>query len=130
MSRVLRRLVTRLTRTAARADEIAAQESITSVTGLILEQALRSGPTLVEFWAPWSGPAYTLAPRLKQLERDLGERAVVVKVSLEESPETFVRYEVRKLPSFILFVGGREVIRTLTPPPLEEILARIERAKS
>jgi len=66
-------------------------------------------PVLVDFWAAWCGPCQMAAPEVMHVAHDLAGRAVVLKVNTEESPRLAARYDVRGIPSFAVFRGGKLV---------------------
>ena len=63
---------------------------------------------LVDFWAPWCGPCRTQDPILQRLAEERGD-ILIVKVNVDEHPELAARYQVRGIPSLILFNDGEPV---------------------
>ena len=64
-------------------------------------------PVLVDFWAPWCGPCKMIAPALDELASEYAGRAKIVKVDVDKSQATALKYHVRSIPMLLLFKGGQ-----------------------
>lgn len=63
-------------------------------------------PVLVDFWAEWCGPCRMLTPVLEQVAPEYADKLKIVKVNVDESPETPAKFGVRGIPTLIIFKNG------------------------
>jgi thioredoxin 1 len=63
-------------------------------------------PVLVDFWAEWCGPCKSIAPHLEELASEFEGNVEVVKVNIDQNPETPQKYGVRGIPTLMLFKNG------------------------
>ncbi len=63
-------------------------------------------PVLVDFFTEWCGPCKMMGPILKELKSNMGDRIQVIKIDAEKNPAAAIKYQVRGVPSLILFYQG------------------------
>ena len=66
-------------------------------------------PVLVDFWAEWCGPCRLLTPIIEELSRELEGRIKVVKMDIQNNPDTPSKFAVRSIPTLMLFKDGKVV---------------------
>jgi thioredoxin 1 len=73
--------------------------------------ALGRGLTLVDFWAPWCGPCMMQGPILEQVADQMGDRAAIAKMNVDENPNAAEEFSIRSIPTLIVFRDGAPVER-------------------
>jgi len=68
-------------------------------------------PVLIDFFATWCGPCKTLAPILKEVKDSLGERISIIKIDVDKNQELASKYQVRGVPTMILYQSGKQLWR-------------------
>ncbi|ULQ45233.1 thioredoxin TrxA [Flagellatimonas centrodinii] len=83
-------------------------EHISAVTDATFEQEVlqASTPVLVDFWAEWCGPCRMVAPILEQVAGEQVGKLKVVKLNVDENPETPAKFGIRGIPTLLMFKGG------------------------
>lgn len=84
-------------------------------------------PVLVDFWAEWCGPCRMIAPAVDAVAEQYSDKAVVVKMNVDENMNVPQQYGIRGIPTLILFKGGQEQERIVGGVSREAIAKLIEK---
>ena len=89
------------------------------------EEVLESNlPVLVDFWAPWCGPCRLVAPVLEGLALAYEEKIKIVKVNVDDNPDSSARYGIMSIPTMLFFKNG-ELVETIVGFRKKEDLSSI-----
>ncbi len=106
-----------------------ASEKIQTLTDSNFDQSVikSSVPVLVDFWAEWCGPCRRLAPTVDELATDYDGRVTVGKLNVDENPSVSMRYNIRGIPTLLLFKAGQiveQVVGLADKDSLKKILEK------
>jgi thioredoxin 1 len=82
---------------------------------------------LVDFWAPWCGPCRIVAPHLEELNAER-EDLRVVKLNVDENPQTAARYNVMSIPTLLLFKNGEVAHQIIGALPKQRLVQELDPA--
>src|SRR5271163_834876 len=112
------------------ADNIKA-ESIQAVTDGNFEAevltASSAQPVMVDFWAEWCRPCHMLAPTVAEIAQDYAGKLKVTKLNVDEAMNSSARFNIRGIPTLLLFKDGQMVEQIVGAVPKEQIVKALER---
>ena len=74
-------------------------------------------PVVVDFWAEWCAPCRQIAPIIKDLAKEYGDRVKVLKMNIDESPQTPGQYRIQSIPTVLAFQNGQVVEQLMGARP-------------
>jgi len=76
-----------------------------------------TGPVVVDFWAEWCGPCRMIAPALEEISKSLNGKVKIVKLNVDENPNTAAKFGIMSIPTLMLFKDGQLASRQVGAAP-------------
>lgn len=105
-------------------------ENVKIVNDSNFQDAVKSGVTLVDFFAEWCGPCRMIAPLLEEIADEMKGKASIVKLDVDQSGETTEKFGVTNMPTLIVLKDGEEVTRFVGVKSKETLKSALESALS
>lgn len=91
------------------------------------ERDTATGVVLVDFWAEWCGPCQVMIPRLGELATKMGETAKIMKMNVDENPETPQKFRIMSIPTMIVFKDGKSVEQLVGVKSVEDLSVTLKK---
>jgi thioredoxin 1 len=108
-----------------------ADNNISSVTDTSFQSevidASNAQPVMVDFWADWCRPCHMLAPTVAEIAQDYAGKLKVVKLNVDENVNSAGRYNIRGIPTLLIFKGGQVADQIVGAVPKEQISKIVDR---
>ena len=83
-------------------------------------------PVLVDFFAEWCGPCKMMPPILKEVKEQLGDRIRIVKIDVDKNPQVAARFQVRGVPTLVLFKNKKASWRQSGVVPASDLIELLQ----
>src|SRR5207244_11805912 len=115
----------------ARSEREDMAENISSVTDTSFQseviEASNAQPVMVDFWADWCRPCHMLAPTVAEIAQDYAGKLKVVKLNVDENVNSAGRYNIRGIPTLLIFKGGQVADQIVGAVPKDQISKIVDR---
>lgn len=98
---------------------------IVTLNPVNFQQQTKNGLVLIDFWASWCMPCKMMAPILNEIAEEVGDKAKIAKVNVEEFQQLSAKFSVRNIPTLILMKNGKEIDRFVGVKPKDYLLKQL-----
>jgi thioredoxin 1 len=107
---------------------MASENMLTITDGNFDAEVLKSStPVLIDFWAQWCAPCRAIAPMVEALAKDYAGKLKVGKIDIDSNPKTPTQYDVRSIPTLLVFKDGKvvgQIVGAVARPKVEELVKK------
>ena len=93
------------------------------------DDTIKSGVSLVDFWAEWCGPCKMQGPIIDEIASEMGDKFNICKLDTDKNIEIAQKYEITSIPSIILFKNGKQIEKVIGLQPKERLLELLHSAE-
>ena len=103
-------------------------DSVIELTDAAFDQTVHNSdvPVLVDFWAPWCGPCVMIAPILKEIAVDYGDKAKICRLNTDDARDSAMEFGISAIPTLILFKDGQVQKKWVGLTAKKELAAAID----
>jgi len=107
-----------------------ASADVTHISDASFDQEVikSSVPVLIDFWAPWCGPCKAISPIIDEVAKDYAGKLKVVKLNVDDNPETAARYGVRGIPNLLIIKNGQVKDQIVGAVPKTHLVKAVDNA--
>lgn len=106
-------------------EDVPPSNKIKQLSNKNFKAVVRSGLVLVDFWAPWCAPCKIIAPTLNEIAEEYSSKITIAKVNVEKNEVLARKYNIRNIPTLVLFDKGKELKRISGVKPKKALLREI-----
>jgi thioredoxin 1 len=78
-------------------------------------------PVVVDFWAEWCGPCRMIGPALEEIATEMNGKVKIVKLNVDENPQTAAKYGIQSIPTLMIFKNGQMASRQIGAAPKQKL---------
>ena len=105
------------------------EEKTKVLSGDNFDDTIKSGISLVDFWAEWCGPCKMQGPIIDEIANEIGDKFNICKLDTDKNGEIAQKYEITSIPSIIFFKDGKQVEKVIGLHPKEKLLELLHSLK-
>jgi len=98
------------------------------LTDASFKKQIKSGVTLVDFWAPWCMPCKILGPVVSEVADEISDKAAICKINIDENKKTASELGIRSIPTILIFKNGKIVNKLVGVKTKKAIIKAVNEA--